>query len=85
MKIEREQHLPRLIPFDLNQGGRGYLWRATKEIANTVSREAEGLVGPTDAGRGGADVSLRCWRDRPMQIYRLICYKVRNVPENSYI
>jgi ATP-dependent helicase/nuclease subunit A len=39
-----EQHLPRLIPFDLKQGGRGYLWRATRDIANTVSREAEGLV-----------------------------------------
>ena len=36
-----EQHLPRLMPFDLKAGGRGYLWRSTKDVANGFSREAE--------------------------------------------
>jgi ATP-dependent helicase/nuclease subunit A len=38
-----EQHLPRLMPFDL-ANGRGYLWRSTKEVANGFSREAEARV-----------------------------------------
>ncbi|MBX3581745.1 MAG: double-strand break repair helicase AddA [Rhizobiaceae bacterium] len=39
-----EQHLPRLIPFGLKSGERGYLWRSTKEVANGFSREAEARV-----------------------------------------
>jgi len=39
-----EQHMPRLIPFDLKEGGRGYLWRAGKDIANERSRDAERIV-----------------------------------------
>ena len=39
-----EQHLPRLMPFTMNSGGKGYLWRSTKEVANSVSRTAEARV-----------------------------------------
>ncbi|HEY6633515.1 MAG TPA: double-strand break repair helicase AddA [Rhizobiaceae bacterium] len=39
-----EQHLPRLMPFNLRDGGKGYLWRSTKEVANGFSRDAEARV-----------------------------------------
>ena len=39
-----EQHLPRLMPFDLREGGKGYLWRSTREVANGISRQAEARV-----------------------------------------
>jgi ATP-dependent helicase/nuclease subunit A len=39
-----EQHLPRLMPFTMNSGGKGYLWRSAKEVANSVSRTAEARV-----------------------------------------
>jgi len=39
-----EQHLPRLMPFNLEGGGKGYLWRSTKEVANGFSRAAEARV-----------------------------------------
>lgn len=39
-----EQHLPRLMPFDFGGGGKGYLWRSTREVANGFSREAERRV-----------------------------------------
>ncbi len=39
-----EQHLPRLMRFDLGNGGPGYLWRSSKDVANGVSRTAESLV-----------------------------------------
>ena len=39
-----EQHLPRLMPFNLKDGGKGYLWRSSKEIANGFSRAAEARV-----------------------------------------
>jgi len=39
-----EQHLPRLMPFELKAGGRGYLWRSSAEIANGFSTEAAGRV-----------------------------------------
>ena len=39
-----EQHLPRLMPFDMGDGSRGYLWRSSKEVANGFSRTAEARV-----------------------------------------
>ncbi|MCX7302748.1 MAG: double-strand break repair helicase AddA [Hyphomicrobiales bacterium] len=40
-----EQHLPRLMPFALRgDGGRGYLWRSSAQIANGFSKEAAGRV-----------------------------------------
>jgi len=39
-----EQHLPRLMPFELRESGRGYLWRSSAEIANERSREAASRV-----------------------------------------
>jgi ATP-dependent helicase/nuclease subunit A len=39
-----DQHLPRLLPVDLPDGSKGYLWRSSKEVANSVSRNAEALV-----------------------------------------
>ena len=39
-----EQHLPRLMPFTMDRGGKGYLWRSTKEVANGFSRTAEARV-----------------------------------------
>jgi ATP-dependent helicase/nuclease subunit A len=39
-----EQHLPRLMPFDMGDGSKGYLWRSSKEVANGFSRTAEARV-----------------------------------------
>jgi ATP-dependent helicase/nuclease subunit A len=39
-----EQHLPRLMPFELREGGKGYLWRSSTEISNERSREAASRV-----------------------------------------
>ena len=39
-----EQHLPRLMPFNFRGGGKGYLWRSAKEVANGFSRIAEARV-----------------------------------------
>nr|MDQ2705043.1 PD-(D/E)XK nuclease family protein [Pseudomonadota bacterium] len=39
-----EQHLPRLMPFNMSGGGKGYLWRSSKEVANGFSRTAETRV-----------------------------------------
>ncbi len=33
-----EQHMPRLMPFDFGEGGAGYLWRSSTEVANRVSK-----------------------------------------------
>lgn len=39
-----EQHMPRLMPFELREGGKGYLWRSSAEIANDRSKEAASRV-----------------------------------------
>src|SRR5690606_13100241 len=39
-----EQHLPRLLPFAMKEGGTGYLWRASSESANELSRTVAARV-----------------------------------------
>jgi len=35
-----EQHLPRLMPYDFDGIGPGFLWRSSSEVANSVSKDA---------------------------------------------